>query len=1058
LICQNSSILVQLLYIIHCFITDVPNITYKPLLFYTRGTDRLKSGVSVVSHICRFSILFIFLIGLLMLPVMATDVVTVARYASEDNKPEFEESYTIVWMEENLPVMGDGKTHYYLQGPVFDESEDPWNPDEDINCYPNKDMGAVRGTDVAALCDLAGGAHKGDVILIRSEDGFRKSFPYENVYTPPSCQGRMVLAWERDGQKAGAGYNDGIRLQFFADTSVNQWGKHIFGNSDMRSALPKEYWHFFQPGLPTTTGLSIQSVSRIEIYESTGGQPPVIPSGGSDDGRDVWTPATGILTVLSSPADATVVIDGAVSEFKTNVSIPEMSEGYYGITVEREGYEIPAEKWLMVSDGSNATVSFSLTSITAPCTVVSHPAGATVAVDGTYSGIASETEPLTLITGDHIITFTMDGYVPLEIPVHITKEGDNRVEGMLIPLCSEEDVLSLTAGPRGLISGSLLLAAAPGYPGFIAGGQSVPVILPNAKGEEITSYLLFSHGYDTASARPAEPQSVISSGGERLIPRHLTNALAPAGTVDQTYALFPSPSDTLMLSGAGRAEDVFSLAAVVSLCALPGPDAFSYAVYEGCVPAEGEILSVPLDTLPKNGIQTLTLLCTGAEPDNLSISVNGMPLEEEYSVLVPGLMRIIVPLPPGGGAYTVTAADAPPGCMVRVVVVTATTESSAASGGVETTNGADKIGDADNGILASIFRFFSSLFFSPATGTPTATGGDEFSLPTAGNQSGVTPTPVSSIPTPEMTSAYVAPAEHVTEGDSPTLTGGILLRSVPSGAWIILDGKSTGKMTPALFAGLKEGAHRISVSSPLFDDSRSSMVWVYPGALIPASFDFFSNLPEASIQVKSTTDEPVVFAVNGILPKQTTPAAVTITDTNSFVVVTSESGFQTYPLEYRREGGTLSLVPAPSGSCVVSVTSDPAGAEIFFDGIRTGKITPSEISGISPGSHLIACSLVGYNPDARVISVNDHPGDVDAEAKFILTPYSNGDLCVTSKPAGAKIYLYGRYTGLVTPATIHGLPIGTYEICLSSGDGTMVRAATVLPDTVVTYEFRLSDE
>ena len=31
------------------------------------------------------------------------------------------------WMEANLPVRGDGTTHYYLQGPVFvDNPEDRW--------------------------------------------------------------------------------------------------------------------------------------------------------------------------------------------------------------------------------------------------------------------------------------------------------------------------------------------------------------------------------------------------------------------------------------------------------------------------------------------------------------------------------------------------------------------------------------------------------------------------------------------------------------------------------------------------------------------------------------------------------------------------------------------------------------------------------------------------------------------------------------------------------------------------------------------------------------------
>ncbi|WP_165075234.1 PEGA domain-containing protein [Methanogenium sp. MK-MG] len=984
---------------------------------------------------------------------MATDAITVARYAPGDNEPEYEESFTIAWMEKNLPVMGDGTTHYYLQGPVFDESEDPWNPDEEINCYPDKDMGALRGTDVAALCDLAGGAHRGDVILIRSEDGFRKSFPYANVYTPPSRQGPMVLAWERDGQKAGAGYYDGMRLQFFADTSVNPWGEHIFGNSDMQSALPEEYWHFFQPNLPTTTGLSVQSVSRIEIYESSGGQPPVVPSGGSDGGADIWAPATGTLTVRSVPEGAAVVIDGAVSEFVTNVSIPDMPEGYYGVTVQREGYENPAEEWILVADGSNATVSFAPTAITASCTVVSHPAGAAVAVDGVNSGMSAGTEPLTLITGNHVLTLTMEGYVPLDLPVCITKEGENRVEGVLVPLCSEDDTPVLSAGPHGLLPGSLMVAAAPGYPGFISGGESVRADLPDADGEEITSYLLFSHGSDTTSGLPAEPQVALSSGGAGLIPRHLANALSSAGSVDQTCALFPSVSRAVTVRGAGGEGDVFSLCAAVSLLARPGPGEFSYVVYEGCVPAEGEVLTIPADTLPENGTRTLTLLCSGAgeKTDAPVISVNGMPLRADVSLPVPGLLRMSVPLPPGDGAYTVTAAGASPGCMVRIAVATAAAPSGAVSDGTETAETADASGDADGGVFAGIFRFFAALFSSSAPELPAP--GDDTSLPVAGSLPDATPLP--DTPAPEMTAAPAAPAEV---DKYSALTGGVLVESVPSGAWISLDGKPTGRKTPALFAGLKEGTHRIGVSSALTGGSRSDTAWVYPGALGSIFFDFSGSLPETAVQVESGTDEPVVFTVNGKLPKQTTPAEVTIVDTDSFVAVTSDTGYQTYPLGYRRGDGTLSVVPATSGTCTVAVASDPAGAEIFIDGRRTGETTPSAISGLSTGPHRVACSLPGYRPEARVVSINDLPGTTDAEAAFTLLAYSNGGLCVTSEPAGAKIYLYDRYIGLVTPATIPGLPIGTYEIGLSSEDETMIREATVLPDTVVTYEFRFETE
>ena len=59
------------------------------------------------------------------------------------------------WMEENLPVVGNGYTHYYLQGPVFEG--DVWDPTESIN-VESKDMGDLKGTSVKDLCELVGGA------------------------------------------------------------------------------------------------------------------------------------------------------------------------------------------------------------------------------------------------------------------------------------------------------------------------------------------------------------------------------------------------------------------------------------------------------------------------------------------------------------------------------------------------------------------------------------------------------------------------------------------------------------------------------------------------------------------------------------------------------------------------------------------------------------------------------------------------------------------------------------------------------------------------------------
>lgn len=699
-----------------------------------------------------------------------------------------------------------------------------------------------------------------------------------------------------------------------------------------------------------------------------------------------------------------------------------------------------------------------LTGITAPCTIVSHPANARIAVDGVDTGTTADTDSLSLIVGNHTITLTMDGYVPLEIPVRITDGGTNRVEGVLVPVCGEDDIPLLSTGPHGSLKGSLSVKTTGGYPGFIAGGESVPMHMPEGEGNEITSYLLFSHGYDTASGLPAEPQPSLSSGGERLIPRLLANTITPAGTVDQTCALFPFPSPNFTISSSGGDEDVFSLSAAISLLARDGPDTFAYAVYEGCVPATGEICTIPADALPNGGTRTLTVLCTeaGVGTDAPGISVNGMTLDAVYATLEQGLVQITAPLPPGGGAYTVMVENASSGWIVRVVILTAA-EPSSVPDVADPEKKSDISSDTDDGIMSGIYRFFASLFSLNAVNPAAAS--DTPSPAGAGSQQNVTP--VSPVSVPETTldsvppSLVFAPAEGVR---SPALTGGLLVDSVPSGAWISLDGKSTGKKTPALFAGLKEGTHRIGVSSALTGDTRSEKAWVYPGALIPVFFDFSSVLPEATVQVESGTGEPVVFTVNGILPEQTTPAQVTITDTESFVAVTSDEGWQTYPVTYQRVDGTLTLVPPVCGTCTVAVASSPADAEIIIDGKRTGDRTPAEISCLSPGPHRIVCSLPGYYPDAQVISVSDSSGKPDAEVSFTLTPYSNGALSVTSVPAGAQIYLHDRYTGLVTPATISGLPIGTYEIGLSTDDETVIREMTVLPDTVVAYEFRFGEE
>jgi PKD repeat protein len=196
-----------------------------------------------------------------------TTSLTVTKYDAHGNIAGTQ-TVTYQWMEANLPVQGDGTIRYYAQAPTFNNTDfnTVWNAAEDVN-VGNRDYGRPKGTDVKDLCNLVGGATPGCTIKIKAADNFYKWFDYENVYDPEPSQGKMVVCWYNADLGYVPTYDTGMRLLFFADTSVNLNGWHIFGDWDMHETLPESRWHYFSGQWPSSGGLSVQIVSNIDIYE-----------------------------------------------------------------------------------------------------------------------------------------------------------------------------------------------------------------------------------------------------------------------------------------------------------------------------------------------------------------------------------------------------------------------------------------------------------------------------------------------------------------------------------------------------------------------------------------------------------------------------------------------------------------------------------------------------------------------------------------------------------------------------------------------------------------------
>jgi len=202
----------------------------------------------------------------------ATNYVRIVKYADDDKTILADKTVDYQWMEQNLPVYGDGETHYYLQGPVFEG--DMWDPTETVNL---KDKGALKGTDLKDLCDLVGGMKPGGELVIHAIDGYEMTLSYDNIYKPPDIQGPVVLCWYKGkdtgtSDEVGFGYpgnnafSSALQIIFMPKTA-NQDGQFVFGNSDMKTALPQEKYQHFYEGLPSTNGLSTKWVSLLRIYQ-----------------------------------------------------------------------------------------------------------------------------------------------------------------------------------------------------------------------------------------------------------------------------------------------------------------------------------------------------------------------------------------------------------------------------------------------------------------------------------------------------------------------------------------------------------------------------------------------------------------------------------------------------------------------------------------------------------------------------------------------------------------------------------------------------------------------
>ena len=139
--------------------------------------------------------------------------------------------------------------------------------------------------------------------------------------------------------------------------------------------------------------------------------------------------------------------------------------------------------------------------------------------------------------------------------------------------------------------------------------------------------------------------------------------------------------------------------------------------------------------------------------------------------------------------------------------------------------------------------------------------------------------------------------------------------------------------------------------------------------------------------------------------------------------------------------GALALARVREAACALSIHSNPRNASVWLDGRRVGE-TPLELDGISPGGYQLRLFRDGRESHRQYLELADKRTiwqrllgrQTDAVSLMIdLKPRAAASVKVTSKPAGARVYVDGLFRG-TTPVLVNGLGAGSHRVRLQLTD------------------------
>ena len=237
----------------------------------------------------------------------------------------------------------------------------------------------------------------------------------------------------------------------------------------------------------------------------------------------------------------------------------------------------------------------------------------------------------------------------------------------------------------------------------------------------------------------------------------------------------------------------------------------------------------------------------------------------------------------------------------------------------------------------------------------------------------------------------------------------VLIQSSPAGATVTVDGNSRG-ITPLVIRDLPAGKYRAELSKPGYAGSTAE--WeIRSGRPEVVNVDLDSNMSTLAITSSPSRARVIVEGTE----VGETPLELERPE-GKYVIRLERAGCNPEERSVRLDKGRkgrlhVKLGQKPGG---IRVTSTPAGAELFVNGVKRG-VTPCTVEALEPGVCHLKLSRQGY--DTLETRVQIAPGATDTRHYNLSS--STGSVVFNVQPVGVELFFRGKSLG-VTKALVEG--------------------------------------